>query len=88
MVEFVRAFVDEDLAIVVGVAYWCVSCTIERSGLQLKTHRYTYTVTFTALIVGAANLADYWDIPFAWKSVIFILVPIMLWIINSFRVEV
>lgn len=71
MVEFVRAFVDEDLAIVVGVAYW-----------------YTYSVTFTALVVGAANLADFWDIPSSWKSMIFVLVPIMLWIINSFRVEV
>ena len=24
MIEFVRAFVDRDLAIVVGIAYWCV----------------------------------------------------------------
>ncbi|MCJ1469251.1 hypothetical protein MMC07_007884 [Pseudocyphellaria aurata] len=45
MVEFVRTFVDEDLAIVVGVGYW-----------------YTYSVTFTALIVGAANLAGW-----AWR---------------------
>src|SRR5689334_16376330 len=28
MVEFVRSFVDRDLAVVVGIAYWCVyTCT-------------------------------------------------------------
>ena len=51
-------------------------------------NRYAYSVTFTALIVGAANLADYWEIPSSWKSIIYVLVPIMLWIINAFRVEV
>jgi amino acid permease len=28
MVEYVRAFVDKDLAPVVGIAYWCVSLSI------------------------------------------------------------
>src|SRR5271155_4902441 len=28
MIEYVKAFLDEDLAIVVGIAYWCVCHTV------------------------------------------------------------
>jgi len=71
MVKFVRAFVDEELAKVVGVGYWC-----------------TYSVTFSALVIGAVNLADYWDLSGAWKAVLFIIAPIVLAAINSRQVEV
>lgn len=62
MIEFVRAFVDEDLAIVVGIAYWYI-----RQSKYLSSHadcwiRYTYTVTLAALIIGTANLLKYWHI--------------------------
>lgn len=30
MVEYVRAFVDEDLALVVGIAYWCIPLSIQK----------------------------------------------------------
>jgi amino acid transporter len=37
MIEFVRAFVDEDLAIVVGIAYWYQSLWIFKFALQDTT---------------------------------------------------
>ena len=71
MVEFVRAFVDEELAKVVGIGYW-----------------YTYSVTFSALIVGAVQLADYWNLSNSWKAVLFVAIPIILAAINTRKVEV
>jgi amino acid transporter len=91
MVEFVRAFVDPDLAIVVGLSYWFVKLPWKSQVLDSKSahlDRYTYCVTFTALIIGAGNLSDYWNITFQSKSVLFIVVPIGLALINALRIEV
>ena len=89
MVEFVSEFVDKELGIVVGIAYWYASYHPEYTTChQLTAARYTYSVTFSALVISAGSLADYWGIPFAWKSVIYIFVPIALWAINALRVEV
>lgn len=70
-VEFVKAFVDEDFALVVGLSYW-----------------YTYAVTFSALIISAVNLADYWNISDVWRVIIFIAAPLSLVLINCLQVYV
>lgn len=87
MVEFVRTFVDEDLAVTIGVAYWLVQYW---SGKELETDNfsYTYTVTFSALILSAANLADYWNISQGLKSTIFVAAPLSLAVLNLLWVEV
>ncbi|KAF4634110.1 hypothetical protein G7Y89_g4002 [Cudoniella acicularis] len=65
MVEFVRSFVDEELATIVGFAY-----------------------CFATLIVGAANLAQYWDWPNFYQSMIFIFfLPLILLVLNCLGVK-
>ena len=49
---------------------------------------YTYTVTFSSLMVSVANLADYWTITSGLKSTIFIIGPILLMIFNLLPVDV
>jgi yeast amino acid transporter len=50
--------------------------------------RYTYCVTFSALIISAADLTDYWGLNPIFKALIYVLVPIGLMIINAFPVVV
>lgn len=49
---------------------------------------YTYSVSFSALIIGAVDLADYWNLSDMWKAILFIIIPIALAAINTRRVEV
>jgi len=49
---------------------------------------YTYTITFSGLIVGVANLANYWAISAGLKSTIFAIAPISLVVLNLLWVEV
>ncbi|KAK5065421.1 hypothetical protein LTR84_001259 [Exophiala bonariae] len=51
-------------------------------------YMYTYTVSFSALIVTVANLAGYWNIASGLKSTIFIVAPILLAFSNLLWVEV
>jgi yeast amino acid transporter len=71
MVEYVAAFVDKDLSIVVGVAYW-----------------FAYATAFAAFNINAANLLDYWGISDAWKSILFVAIPILILMMNTRQVEV
>lgn len=50
--------------------------------------RYTYCVTFSALIISATDLTNYWGINDVFKALIYVLVPLGLMIINAFPVEV
>ena len=86
MVEFVKAFVDHELGIVVGLGYWLVVFTILLATLTIA--RYTYSVTFSALIISAMNLAEYWGISAMWKSICYVFIPIALGAINSRQVQV
>ncbi|KUJ18808.1 uncharacterized protein LY89DRAFT_505325 [Mollisia scopiformis] len=71
MMEFVAAFVDRDLAVIVGIAYW-----------------YTNAVTLAAIIIGAADLLDYWDISFPILNVVFVAFLLGVLGINAFGVKV
>ena len=61
MVEFVKAFVDKDLAIVVGLAYWYLFTSASYISVYAEQFRYAYAISFNHLIIAAANLARYWD---------------------------
>ncbi|KAI1102621.1 amino acid/polyamine transporter I [Jackrogersella minutella] len=68
---FVRKFVDDELGIVVGIAYW-----------------FTYSVAFAYLISAAAAEVQYWTTTTELDVVVlYILVPLILILINSFGVE-
>jgi amino acid transporter len=41
MVEYVKAFVDRDLAIVIGLAYWCVDSSIPSLSQPLVPQQLT-----------------------------------------------
>ncbi|OTA55634.1 hypothetical protein K449DRAFT_310879, partial [Hypoxylon sp. EC38] len=69
---FVRNFVDPELGITVGIAYW-----------------FTYSVSFAALIASSAAEVNYWtenNIGVD-AGVLYLLVPIILIVINSFGIE-
>lgn len=50
--------------------------------------RYTYCVTFSALIIAATDLTNYWGINYLFKALIYVLVPIVLIFINACPVDV
>ncbi len=89
MVEFVKAFVDKDLAIVVGLAYWYLFTTASYISVYAEQSRYAYAISFATLIIAAANLARYWDWSVVLQDFIFILgVPIFLLVVNCLGVFV
>lgn len=82
MMEFVAAFVDGDLAIVVGIAYWWVVARFTRDfGLILR--RYTNAVTFAALIIGTGDFLNYFQISPPVLNVAFLLIWLISVVINS-----
>lgn len=88
MVEFVRAFVDEDLAPVVGFAYWYVFPLKCRTRCS-DTYRYTYSSIFATLVIAASDISTYWNLPSVWQTVIFYVVcPVIMVIINWIGVKV
>src|SRR5436853_6500320 len=56
--------------------------------MTLTDSRYTYCVTFSALIISATALTEYWGIDSIFKGLIYFLVPIGLMILNAFPVQV
>jgi amino acid transporter len=60
MVKYVRAFVDEDLGVAIGILYWSVRPPSHLEAEYSLGCRYTYTVSFSALIIVAGDLTDYW----------------------------
>ncbi|KAI0376199.1 amino acid permease/ SLC12A domain-containing protein [Hypomontagnella monticulosa] len=70
---FVREFVDFELGIAVGIAYW-----------------FTYSVSFAALIASSAAEVHYWtsnvDVGLD-AGVLYLLIPIILVVINSFGIR-
>ncbi|XXH05953.1 hypothetical protein Hte_012396 [Hypoxylon texense] len=71
MSVFVREFVDFELGIAVGIAYW-----------------FTYSVSFAALIAASASEVHYWNDNVAVDAVVlYLLVPLILVVVNSFGIE-
>ncbi|KAI2601965.1 amino acid permease-domain-containing protein [Hypoxylon sp. NC1633] len=69
---FVREFVDFELGIVVGVAYW-----------------FTYSTAFATLIATSAAEIHYWaDHEGLDAGVVYLLVPLILVVVNSFGIEI
>jgi hypothetical protein len=57
--------------------------------LKLIVFRFTYAISFAALIVGAAAEAAYWTTPKGIEAgVLFFLIPLILVIINALGIEV
>jgi amino acid transporter len=83
MMEFVAAFVDGDLAIVVGIAYWWVVHIRLCGYIGLILHRYTNVVTFAALIIGSGDLLNYFEISSPILNVTFLLFLLLCVGINS-----
>lgn len=87
-VEYVKAFVDEDWAWVVGIAYWWVSSSTEMAFLTERSSRYTYASFFATQLVFAASFAKYWHFEPILNSIVFYAVaPIILLIINTAGVQ-
>ncbi|KAI1211103.1 amino acid permease/ SLC12A domain-containing protein [Annulohypoxylon truncatum] len=68
---FVRKFVDDELGIVVGIAYW-----------------FTYSVAFAYLISATAAEIHFWLDSAEFDGVVlYLIIPLILILINSFGVE-
>jgi amino acid transporter len=94
MVEYVRAFVDEDLGVAIGILYWSVRPPSHLEAEYSLGCRYTYTVSFSALIIVAGDLTDYWagageeTLPYVWKGLIYAVVPWLILCLNAAPVDV
>lgn len=89
MIEFVRVFVDKELAVVIGVAYASGNLSFRSSESQLNPYRYAYSISFTTLVIAAGDLASHWTWSSSLQDVVFIVVaPIFLLILNCFGVLV
>jgi amino acid permease len=82
--DIIAAFVDEDLAWVVGIAYWCsrfhflILLTI-----KLTSFRYTYTSIFANQLVEAATLTNYWGLAEIWRTLgLYVLAPFVIVALN------
>lgn len=98
MVEYVKAFVDRDLAIVVGLAYWFVRLSIpfftlwdaapDGAGTEFRC-RYTWSSVFFTLLIAASNFSEYWIPHPTGRTILFyFVIPIGLVIINGLGVKV
>jgi amino acid transporter len=89
MIEFVRVFIDKELAIVIGIAY-----ALGHPGFQsfiplLILCRYAYSISFTTLIIAAGELASHWEWSTTIQNVTFIVIaPLFLLGLNFFGVVV
>jgi amino acid transporter len=89
MIEFVRVFIDKELAIVIGVAYALRHPEPGDFDALLIPNRYAYSISFTTLIVAAADLTTYWSWSGTVLQITFIaLVPLFLGGLNCFGVLV
>jgi yeast amino acid transporter len=89
MIEFVRVFIDKELAIVIGVAYASGHLGIQSPQSLLILCRYAYSISFTTLIIAAGDLASNWEWSTAIQDATFIvIVPLFLLILNCFGVAV
>ena len=51
--------------------------------------RFTYAISFAALVAATAGIADYWQTPKGIQGgILFFLVPAVLVVINAFGIEV
>lgn len=93
MVEFVKVFVDRDLAIVVGISYWYRFSCSRHSLVGIQTSdawcRYTWSSIFATLLIAAADFSEFWIPHQTWRTIIFyVAVPIGLLVINALGVKV
>ncbi|KAK6954051.1 hypothetical protein Daesc_004013 [Daldinia eschscholtzii] len=91
MSVFVREFVDFELGIAVGIAYWFAKHDALPHSRLLTYGRFTYSVSFAALIASAAAEVHYWtkDVQVGIDAgVLYLLVPIILIILNCFGIQI
>lgn len=89
IVEYVRAFIDEELGWAIGIVYWYVK--IQNNKSAVNCGRLTYSAIFAAQNMTAAHLAEYWggSEPQTYRTVIFYFIaPVALLGINIFGVNV
>ncbi|GJN78914.1 hypothetical protein PLIIFM63780_002425 [Purpureocillium lilacinum] len=90
---YVSEFVDVELGIAVGVAYWFVNPRHrrEKNGATLTLDpRFTYSVSFSALVATSAAEIHYWingNKAFD-GGVVYFLIPLILICVNSLRVDI
>lgn len=55
----------------------------------LTSYRFTYAISFAALVAATAGIAEYWDTPKGIQGgVLFFLVPAVLVVLNAFGIQV
>ena len=82
LVEFVRTFVDNELVIVLGIAYWYVDKLLCKL-LRINDLRLAYSITFGTLLSALVDLGTYWDWPTIWQVVTFCVgCPLLILLIN------
>ncbi|KAL8796006.1 MAG: hypothetical protein Q9195_001582 [Heterodermia aff. obscurata] len=82
--EYVKAFVDHDLAWVVGLMYWYIkNHQDQQSSADALYPRYTYASIFAIQIVAAAGFSDYWNLTQVYQTIAFYgLAPVVLLFVN------
>lgn len=90
MMEFVKSFVDGDLATVVGIAYWYDTLLMSLTQIaDVDCYRYSWSSCFAALIIATAEFTGYWHLAQEWQIfILFILCPLLLMVINCSGVKV
>lgn len=89
MVEYVKVFVDEDLAWVVGLGYWQDCSHFFLRSLELISCRYTYATIFASLAMSAARFSEYWGLSETLQSLIFYAgAPLCILLISFLPIQV
>jgi amino acid transporter len=92
---YVSEFVDAELGIAVGIAYWYVTVQIPRDIPREKPHadpRFTYSISFSALIATAAAEFGFWSIFDGNKGIEggigYLCIPLALVLVNTLGIKV
>jgi yeast amino acid transporter len=90
IVEYIRAFVDDEWGQVAGLAYWyCFPHLLSLRQVRFIAIRYAFASIFALENLSAASLTEYWGLPQTWQTLAFyVLSPVCIILLNLFPVFV
>jgi hypothetical protein len=84
----VQEFVDRDIALIVGIAYWQEPLPSPWPHTNL-TDRYTYSIALASLVLSASKLSTYWELSKTGRISIFgFAMPILVVALNLLPITV